>query len=139
MNERGAALTPTLWLWKWYARHDRRSAQDMIVNTEVAQLRAWVERGGTVLFGTDLGAVDPDPTEEYMLMTQAGMSFPQILASLTNAPAERFGHSKQVGRVAAGLQADLVVLNNDPSQNMQALSNVQYTLREGKIIYHAGE
>jgi imidazolonepropionase-like amidohydrolase len=139
MKEHRVALIPTLWIWKWYARHDRRSAQDKIVNTEVGQLRAWVANGGTVLFGTDLGAVDPDPSEEYRLMAQAGMTFRQILASLTTAPAERFGQSKQLGRVAAGFQADLVVLKNDPAKNIQALTNVQYTLRGGKIIYRASE
>jgi imidazolonepropionase-like amidohydrolase len=70
-------------------------------------------------------------------MAEAGMSFRQILASLTTAPAERFGDSKQLGRIAPGLQADLVVLKQDPSTNIRALTAVQYTLREGKIIYHA--
>ena len=72
-------------------------------------------------------------------MAQAGMSFRQILASLTTAPAERFGKSKQLGRVAVGFQADLTVLKNDPSTNIQALTDVQYTLRDGKIIYRAAE
>jgi imidazolonepropionase-like amidohydrolase len=137
MKDHRVALTPTLWIWKWYARHDRRSAQDKIVDAELAQLRAWVANGGTVLFGTDLGAVDPDPSEEYLLMEQAGMNFRQILAALTTAPAERFGKSGQLGKVAAGLQADLVVLKGEPAENLQALADVLYTLRDGKIIYRA--
>jgi imidazolonepropionase-like amidohydrolase len=120
-------------------RHDRTSAQEQIANTEIGQLRAWVATGGTVLFGTDLGAVDYDPSEEYVLMAEAGMSLRQILASLTTAPAERFGESKQLGRIAAGLQADLAVLKDDPSKNIRALAAVQYTLRAGKIIYRASE
>jgi len=139
MKERKVALTPTLTLWKYYARHDRLSAQDLIVITELGQLRAWVASGGTVLFGTDLGAVEYDPAEEYALMAEAGMSFPQILASLTTAPAERFGESKQLGQIVAGLQADLVVLKDDPAKNIQALTGVKYTLRAGKIIYRASE
>ena len=135
MKERRVALTPTLWIWKWYARHDRRSAQDKIVDTELGQLRAWLAIGGTVLFGSDLGAVDPDPTEEYLLMSQAGMNFRQILASLTTSPAERFGKSNESGRVAAGLKADLVVLKNDPAGNIQALTDVRYTLRDGNIVF----
>ena len=133
------ALTPTLTLWKYYARHDRISAQEKIANTAIGQLRAWLASGGTVLFGTDLGAVDYDPSEEYALMAEAGMSFRQILASLTTAPAERFGESKQLGRIAAGLQADLVVLKGDPSKNIRALAAAQYTLRAGKVIYRASE
>lgn len=70
-------------------------------------------------------------------MAESGMSFRQILASLTTAPAERFGESRQLGRVAAGLAADLVVLKDDPAKNIRALTEVQYTLRDGKIIYRA--
>ncbi len=116
-------------------RHDRLSAQEQFANTAVGQLRAWLGSGGEVLFGTDLGAADYDPSEEYALMAEAGMSFRQILASLTTAPAERFGESKQLGRIAAGQKADLVVLTDDPSKNIRALAGVQYTLRAGKIIY----
>jgi imidazolonepropionase-like amidohydrolase len=139
MTERRVALTPTLTLWKYYMRHDRISTQEQTTNTAVGQLRAWLAAGGQVLFGTDLGAVDYDPSEEYALMAEAGMSFRQVLASLTAAPAERFGESKQLGRIAAGLQADLVVLKDDPSKNMRALAAVEYTLRAGKIVYRAGE
>jgi imidazolonepropionase-like amidohydrolase len=139
MKERRVALTPTLTIWKYFMRHDRISAQEQITNTEVGQLRAWVASDGTVLFGNDLGAVDYDPSDEYALMAQAGMSFRQILASLTTAPAKRFGESKQLGRIAAGLEADLVVLKDDPSRNIRALAAVEYTLRAGKIIYHASE
>ena len=82
---------------------------------------------------------DYDPSDEYALMAEAGMSFRQILGSLTTAPAERFGESRQLGRIAAGFQADLVVMKGDPSTNIRALAAVQYTLRDGKIIYRASE
>jgi len=139
MKERRVALTPTLTLWKYIMRHDRISAGEQMVSAAVAQLRAWVASGGTVLFGNDLGAVDYDPSEEYALMAEAGMSFPQILASLTTAPAGRFGESHRLGRVAAGLEADLAVFKGDPSQNIRALAAVEYTLRAGKIIYRASQ
>ena len=139
MTENRVALIPTLTIWRHYMRHDRISVQEQITNAEISQLRAWVASGGTVLFGNDLGAIDYDPSEEYRLMANAGMSFRQILASLTTAPAERFGESKRLGRVAAGLQADLVVLKGDPSSNIRALAAVQCTLRNGKVIFQAGE
>ena len=137
MKEHRVALTPTLTLWKYYMRHDRLSVQEQVINTEVAQLRAWFAAGGEVLFGTDLGAVEYDPSEEYALMAQAGMSFRQILASLTTAPALRFGDAERVGRVAAGLQADLAVFEKDPAANVASLATVKYTLRAGKMIYRA--
>lgn len=139
MKERKVALTPTLTLWKYFMRHDRISTQEQLTSAAVGQLRAWVASGGTVIFGNDLGAVPYDPSEEYALMADAGMSFRQILASLTTAPAERFGQSNQLGRIAPGLQADLVVLKGDPGKDLRALAAVQYTLRAGKIIYRAND
>jgi imidazolonepropionase-like amidohydrolase len=127
MQERHVALTPTLTIWRWYMRHDRASARDKITDTEVAQLRAWVSRGGTVLYGSDLGAIDYDPSEEYELMSRAGMSFRQVLASLTTSPADRFGSE---ALVAPGLQADLAVFHD-------RFSDVRYTIRAGKLIYRA--
>lgn len=138
-RERRVALTPTLTIWKYNSRHDRLSTQEQIVDTELGQLRAWIASGGTVLFGNDLGAVDYDPTDEYVLMAEAGMTFPQILASLTTAPAERFGESGRLGRVAVGLEADLVVLEGDPAVDIRALADVRYTLRFGRVIYRAGD
>jgi imidazolonepropionase-like amidohydrolase len=125
MKERRVALTPTLTIWRWYARHDRASAQDKLTETEVAQLKAWNAIGGTVLFGTDLGAIDPDPSEEYELMSRAGMSFRQILASLTTAPAERFGGQ---ARIAPEMAADLVAFKD-------SFAAVRYTIRSGRVIY----
>lgn len=139
MAQRRVALIPTLTIWKYYMRHDRASAQDQAVDVELGQLRAWLAAGGTVLFGNDLGAVEYDPTEEYILMSRAGMTFRQILASLTTAPAGRFGDSERLGRIAAGLQADLAVLKGDPSGDIRALAAVRYTLRAGRIVYRAGE
>jgi imidazolonepropionase-like amidohydrolase len=95
--EREVALTPTLALRHVFSRHDRISKQEELVANELAQLRHWIRAGGKVLFGTDLGAVDPDPALEYQLMSDAGMSFRDILGSLTESRLER------------GAPADLVV------------------------------
>jgi imidazolonepropionase-like amidohydrolase len=139
MKEHRVALTPTLTLWKYYMRHDRLSAQEKVIEIETGQLRAWLAAGGDVLFGTDLGAVEYDPTEEYSLMAQTGMNFRQVLASLTTAPAERFGAANKFGRIAAGLQADLTVFQQDPAKDIRAMAHVKYTFRAGKIIYRAAE
>lgn len=130
-----AALTPTLTLWKQAMRHDRISVQEEFTNTAVAQLQAWNDAGGDVLFGTDLGAVDCDPTEEYELMSQAGMSFEKILASLTTVPAKRFGNPNREGRIAENFTADIAVIDGEPANDIRALSSVRYTIRNGKLLY----
>jgi imidazolonepropionase-like amidohydrolase len=63
------------------------------------------------------------------------MSYQQILASLTTNPARRFGFDQHSGRVAKGYDADLVVLRFDPAQDATAFAEVQYTIRNGSVIY----
>jgi len=137
MRDRNVALIPTLKIWMEFMRHDRHSTQQKIAETETAQLRAFLAAGGTVLFGTDVSYVNYDPTEEYELMSRAGMTFPQILAALTTAPAEQFGASNHLGRIAPGFDADLTILAGDPQQNLRALTAVRYTISRGRIVYRA--
>jgi imidazolonepropionase-like amidohydrolase len=137
MKDRRVALIPTMMVWKTLLRHERVSIQASSVANAIAQLRAWTATGGTTLFGTDLGAADYDPADEYALMAQAGMTFRQILAALTTAPSERFGVSRQLGKVEAGFAADLAVLKGDPSTDVRALAAVQYAIRDGRIIYRS--
>ena len=139
LKKNKAALTPTLGLWKYFARRERFSTQQRLVEAAVGQLRNWIAPGGATLFGTDAGAIGYDPIDEYMLMAQAGMTFPQILASLTTTPAELFGDSERLGRIAAGYQADLVVLGGDPASDLAALADVCHTVRAGRIVFSADD
>lgn len=113
---------------------------EQFIRTPLEQLHAYSEAGGQIVFGTDLGFItDYDPTEEYLLMARAGMSFRQILASLTTNPTERFGFSNRAGRIALNMDADMVIIAGDPEIDIKALSNVKYTLRKGHIIYKGSQ
>jgi imidazolonepropionase-like amidohydrolase len=68
-------------------------------------------------------------------MSRAGLSWQEILASLTSSPAERFGYAAHSGRIAKDLDADLVVLSADPAQDATAFSKVIFTIRHGKILF----
>ena len=135
------ALTPTLTLWEFESRKGSISAADLEQGMERAaqQLNAFQRAGGDVLFGTDVGYTDVfDTSEEFKWMSRGGMSYQQILASLTTIPARRFGFAQHSGRIAKGYDADLVVLRSDPAQNATAFADVQYTIRGGTIIYQRG-
>jgi imidazolonepropionase-like amidohydrolase len=137
MREHGAALIPTLMLWNDLMRHDRLSVREQLAGAAVEQLRAWRELDGTVLFGTDLGAVKYDPTEEYQLMAEAGMAVPQILASLTTSPAHLLGRASNRGEIRAGGVADIVVLGVARLMDARDLASVRFTICAGEIIYEA--
>ena len=138
MIERRMAMAPTLKLFPFELR--RAGLPTDIVNRVLgnaqAQLRAFAEGGGQVLFGTDVGYMtDYDPTDEYVLMQQAGLSYAQILAALTVAPAERFGRAAVAGRLRPGADADITVVAGDPERDIRALAAVRYTVRAGRVIY----
>ena len=98
----------------------------------------YARTGGQILFGTDVGFLtDYDTTDEFTLMAGAGLDWRAILASLTTAPAERFGETLRRGRIAPGLDGDLVVLGADPSADVTAFANVRYTIRGGEVVYKA--
>ena len=61
----------------------------------------------------------------------------QILASLTTAPAQRFGQATVRGRVQEGFAGDLVVLGSDPEASADAYADVRMTVRDGRVIYDA--
>jgi imidazolonepropionase-like amidohydrolase len=132
------ALTPTLTLWDVEARK-AGAPPDRIeegMNRAAQQLKAFSQAGGQVLFGTDVGYIDVfDTSEEFKWMSRAGMDFKQILASLTTNPAERFGYATHSGRIANGMDADLVVLRVDPALDATGFSKVHCTIRGGRVIY----
>jgi imidazolonepropionase-like amidohydrolase len=138
LNAAHLALTPTLTLWDVEAKKGGASADvaEKWMNKAIQQLKAFSQSGGQVLFGTDVGYIDQfDTSEEFMLMSRAGLSFQQILASLTTNPAQRFGSSSHLGRIARGMDADLTVLTADPAQDSAAFSKVRYTIVGGKVMY----
>ncbi len=134
------SLIPTLTLFDVEMQKAKASpdATQELISLAVSQLRAYSTAGGQILFGTDIGYIDHyDTTEEFQLMSRAGMTFPQILASLTTAPAQRFGFASHSGRIAPGYDADLVILGADPGADITALARVLYTIRAGRILYRA--
>ena len=134
------ALTPTLTLWDVESKKFNVSPAEIekAMNQAAQQLKAFSEVGGQVLFGTDVGYIEQfNTSEEFVWMSRAGMSFRQILASLTTNPAERSGYSNRSGRIAKGMDADLVVLSSDPAQDATAFSKVRRTIRGGRLSYSA--
>lgn len=141
LREADVALTPTLTLFGIEAR--REGAPEQVVEALLAnatqQLRAFAEAGGPVLFGTDAGYIDHvDTRREFELMERAGMDWRAILASLTTVPAERFGQAAEKGRIAPGMQADLVLLGSDPADGATAFADVELTVRGGVVLFSRG-
>ena len=140
MKANDVALVPTLKLWRFELERAGapREATLAFQSIGVRQLAEFFAAGGEIIFGTDVGYMDDfDPTEEYRLMGEAGMSFDDILASMTTVPSGRF--SKDSARLTVGAQADIVIYEGSPSRDVSAFSRVLYTIKEGHVVYRSDE
>lgn len=132
MMRQHTALIPTLTLWTTVVQDPNIAEQ--LVQAGVNELKSYFAKGGTILFGTDVGFTTKyDTTQEFEFMGRA-MGWKDILASLTTNPSEYF-KTPTKGRVEKGLDADLVVLDADPAADVKNLAKIAYTVRGGKIIY----
>ncbi len=140
MHAASVALIPTLSLWPWELRRAGLDSAAVAAAMAVArdQVRACLEAGVPIVFGTDVGYVTAyDPRAEYRQLAAAGLEFVNILAALTTAPAAVFGLSDVTGRIEPGLDADLVVLDGDPARSIDALASVRLALRRGQTVFSA--
>ncbi len=136
MKQQHVALIPTLTLWTTVVQDP--AVQDRLVQAGVDELKAHFSQGGIILFGTDVGFQSKyDTAQEFEFMGRA-MPWRDILASLTTNPAAFFKATSK-GRVEKGMDADLVILDADPAGDVRNFAKVACTIREGKIIYGAGE
>jgi len=138
MKQAGMALIPTMKLWEYELRRAGRDrgTTERWIQVAQDQVRAFVALGGQILFGTDVGYMrEYDPTDEYVYLARAGLSFAQILTTLTTAPAERFNAASRTGRLAVGMDADLVVFDGDPRVDIRSLARVRYVLHRGRLVY----
>ncbi|KAB7530377.1 amidohydrolase family protein [Flagellimonas olearia] len=139
MISNNMAVIPTLKLYKWdLERFDIETENHPLIMTAIQQIKDFNESGGETLFGMDTGYMtDYDTKEELQLMQQAGMDFQEILTSLTTAPAKRFGYKDKTGKIEPGMEADIVLLSEDPMINIEALARITYTLKKGQILYES--
>ena len=112
---------------------------DSDFNPIMNEVRSYQSIGGQIMFGTDIGYVTDYKAlrKEYSYLQRAGLTFPQILAALTTTPASRLGYGDRTGQIKPGMDADLTLLDGDPSVDVDAFSRICMTVRQGRIIYQA--
>ena len=68
---------------------------------------------------------------EIELLVEAGFSSVEAIQIATLNGARYLGRDKQIGTIAPGKQADLVVVKGDPAKNISAVENVEYVFKHG--------
>jgi imidazolonepropionase-like amidohydrolase len=98
--------------------------------------RAFVKAGGLLLAGEDptgIGGVLAGfgDQREVELLVEAGFTPVEAIAIATSNGAKYLGLEKEIGRIAPGLNADLVVVKGDPSKKIEDVENVETVFKDG--------
>lgn len=103
----------------------------------LAQFSALVTAGVKLVGGSDCGwSYYPfgDFQGEIMSLHNAGLSRIDAIHAGTRSPAAALGIANTIGTVEAGKQADLLVVNGDPSQDLECLRDVAAVFKGGKRV-----
>jgi imidazolonepropionase-like amidohydrolase len=102
-----------------------------------AVVKEFAARGGHLIIGSDTssGRVPGIAFHQDMqMMADAGVPNYQVLLAATRWSAELMRKDKEIGTVAAGKQADLVILSADPVADIANTKKITAVIRKGKRV-----
>jgi imidazolonepropionase-like amidohydrolase len=101
-------------------------------------LRRVASAGIRIVMGTDAGNIGtlhgPSVFREMDLMAQAGLMPLQILRAATSDGAAAMNMSGEIGEVAPGRLADLVILDADPLKRIGNAAAVYRVIKDGEVL-----
>mgnify|MGYP003693970505 CR=1 FL=1 len=107
------------------------------VRTMAENLRARARAGIPIAMGTDAGNPltlhGPAVFAEMEAMQPRGHAPMQVLVAATRGRRHGDGPRREFGTLEAGKQADLVVLEGDPSRDVRAWRKLRYVVRGGVV------
>ncbi len=127
---------PTLELWEGVSDLYSINWADMAINN----LERFINAGGSVAIGTDFGGYITEfdsgmPISEIRLMESAGMSPAQIIVAGTRDAAHVSNLEDQLGTIEPGKIADMIILEDNPLVDIEALLSVQAVIHNGVLIH----
>lgn len=111
---------------------------DRVKDRGLESLRIAKSEGVAIGFGTDLlGPMHDDQSNEFLLRAQV-LSPIEVLQSATSINARILRREGQLGVLARGAVADLIVIDGDPSQDLALLTDsgahIPVVMKEGRFF-----
>jgi imidazolonepropionase-like amidohydrolase len=104
------------------------------ITAKRASFKAALDAGVTMCFGGDVGVyAHGDNVRELELMVEYGMKPLDAVRSATAINARLFHLDRRVGTVKAGLLADLIAVDGDPTKDISALRRVRLVMKNGRV------
>jgi imidazolonepropionase-like amidohydrolase len=103
-----------------------------------SNLSRFIEAGGTVALGNDGGYLTRleigMPIREILRMEESGMTPMQVIVSATRNAATVCRRAGLLGTLEVGKLADVLVVDGDPLQDLQALTKVRLVVHSGVVV-----
>ena len=132
------AMSPSAREAYFYGRNRPKSTRNvaLLLRREMDLERAFVAAGGLLLAGADPvgnGGVIPGfgDQREIELLVEAGFTPVQAIRIATLNGAIFLGRQDQIGSIAVGKRADLVVMRGDPATRIADIENVEIVFKDG--------
>ena len=110
----------------------------LLLNSHVAEFILAVLRNeqiGTCQGEQQYGNHCGENMQEVVLMVEkCGFSPAEAIAAATVNGADLLGRSDDLGRIAEGFLADVIAVPEDPTQNIGALHDVCFVMKEGRVF-----
>lgn len=101
-------------------------------------LKKLADAGVTIATGTDAGNIGTlhasSYLDEILRMREAGLSNWQILEASTLGGAKVLGRQQLSGSISKGKKADLVLLDADPSANIENVTKISKVIHNGVVL-----
>lgn len=132
-------LAPDVWAWEvraHAAQHPRAEFYATMLSKEMAFERAFAAAGGILMAGCDptgdghviAGLGDQRNIE---LLHEAGFTIPEAIRIATLNGARFLGRDAEIGSLAAGKRADIVLLDGDLARDVTAIERPLIVFRRG--------
>ncbi|QKJ31832.1 amidohydrolase family protein [Mucilaginibacter mali] len=110
-----------------------RKAQEVGPQIQATFARAY-KAGVKIAFGTDAGVYAHGKNAiEFQYMVEAGMPPIEAIKAATTSAADLLGISAKTGSISKGKIADVVAVSGDPLQDIKAMRDIAFIMKEGKI------
>lgn len=138
MADRGVALCPTLAagdaISQYRGWQKGKEPEPARISRKRQSFKLALDAGVTICAGGDVGVfAHGENARELTMMVAYGMEPLAVLRAVTSVNA-RLMHQPEIGSIAPGLLADLVAVEGNPSEDIEALGRVQLVMKGG-IIY----
>ena len=138
MREKGIFAVPTFAIFEYFAEHaatpQAGERLHQMLDIKAQEFKKQLAAGVPMAAGSDVGPF-PHGTQarEFVLMVKYGMPPQAVLqADLLNG-AKLLGWEGQIGSLEPNYMADVIAVEGDPLQNIEALNQVSFVMKSGTV------